>query len=330
MKSFKCAIVGATGMVGSMFAQILAERKLPIDNLYLFASARSAGQTVEFEGRELAIEELVPEVFDRGIDMALFATENDVSKIYAPIATKKGCIVVDNSSAWRLDPDVPLVVPEVNGSDIAWHKGIIANPNCCAVPAVIALNPLHQKFGVRRVVISTYQSVSGAGVNGWRDLTDTLAGMPPKHFPYTIANNVIPHIDRFGDDGYTGEEKKLIAETRKMLHSPDMKITATTVRVPVYTGHSLSINVSLENYFELAEVRSLLSAAPGVVLMDDPANNVYPVPTMAAGTDLVYIGRVRRDDSFENSLNLWVVVDNVRKGAATNAVQIAEMVMCGQ
>jgi aspartate-semialdehyde dehydrogenase len=226
-----------------------------------------------------------------------------------------------------MDPEVPLVVPEVNGYDIAWHKGIIANPNCCAAPAVIALNPLHKKYGVKRAVFSTYQSVSGAGVNGLQDLTDTLAGHPPKHFPYTIAHNVIPHIDRFGDDGYTGEERKLIAETCKMLHASGMKATATTVRVPVYIGHSLSINVSLEKSFDLTEVRSLLGAAPGAMLMDDPANNVYPLPIMAAGTDLVYIGRVRRDDSFKNSLNLWVVADNVRKGAATNAVQIAELVI---
>jgi aspartate-semialdehyde dehydrogenase len=316
-------------MVGGMFAQILAERKLPIDKLYLFASARSAGQTMEFEGSELPIEELAPQVFDRGIDVALFAVENDVSKKYAPIAAKNGCVVIDNSSAWRMDPKVPLVVPEVNGGDIAWHKGIIANPNCCAAPAVVALNPLHKKYGVKRVVFSTYQSVSGAGVNGLQDLADTLAGHPPKHFPYAIAHNVIPHIDRFGDDGYTGEERKLIAETCKMLHAPGIKATATTVRVPVRTGHSLSMNVSLEKPFDLAEVRSLLGAAPGAMLMDDTANNVYPLPIMAAGTDLVYIGRVRRDDSFENSLNLWVVADNVRKGAATNAVQIAELVIAG-
>jgi aspartate-semialdehyde dehydrogenase len=314
-------------MVGRMFAQILCERKLPIEKLYLFASARSTGQTIEFEGRELVIEELTPDVFDRGIDVALFAVENDFSKKYAPIAVKKGCIVVDNSSAWRMNPDVPLVVPEVNRDDIALHKGIIANPNCCAVPAVVALNPLHKKFGVKRVVFSTYQSVSGAGANGWQDLTDTLAGQPPKHFPYTIAHNVIPHIDRFGDDGYTGEEKKLIAEIGKILHAPRIKATATTVRVPVYTGHSLSVNISLEKSFDLSEVRNLLDTAPGAVLMDDPANNIYPIPTIAAGTDLVYIGRIRRDDSFENSLNIWVVADNVRKGAATNAVQIAELAL---
>jgi aspartate-semialdehyde dehydrogenase len=284
---------------------------------------------VPFNGKELVIEELTPHIFDRvpGIDIALFGIESDLSKEYAPLAAAKGCVVVDNSSAWRLDPEVPLVVPEVNGEDIERHKGIIANPNCCAAPAVTALHPLHKAYNVRRIVYSTYQSVSGAGVNGWSDLDGTLKGEAPKFFPYPIAHNIIPHIDRFDTDGYTGEEIKLIAETKKMLHAPEIKATATTVRVPVYTGHCLSINVSFEKPFDLSDVRRLLEEAPGVRLMDDPANNVYPTPRHAAGTDWVYVGRVRRDESFANSLNLWVVADNVRKGAATNAVQIAEWVM---
>lgn len=325
MKPFSCAVVGATGMVGRMFVKIIEERKLPVQNLYLFASARSAGQTLSFNGKDVVIEELTPQAFDRGIDVALFAVENPVSKEYAPIAAKKNCVVVDNSSAWRMDPEVPLVVPEVNGEDIKQHKGIIANPNCCAAPAVVALSPLHKAFGVKRIVYSTYQSVSGAGVNGHDDLERTLKGEAPQFFPYPIAHNIIPHIDRFQEDGYTGEEVKLIQETRKMLHAPDIKATATTVRVPVFRGHCLSINVSFDKAFELPQVYDLLRNAPGVVLVDQPED--YPTPLKAAGTDSVYVGRVRRDDSFDNSLNLWVVADNVRKGAATNAVQIAEQVI---
>lgn len=327
MKPFNCAIVGASGMVGRMFVQVLAERGLPVNKLYLFASARSAGQTILFNGQPITIEELTPEVFDRDIQVALFAVENTVSREYAPLAARKGCVVVDNSSAWRMDPEVPLVVPEVNGEDIQSHKGIIANPNCCAAPAVVALSPLHKAYGIQRIVYSTYQSVSGAGVNGWQDLTNTLNGKEPAWFPYPIAHNIIPHIDTFYDDGYTGEEKKLIAETQKMLHAPDIKATATTVRVPVYTGHCLSINVTFHRPFSLEDVRDKLANAPGLVLMDDPKNNEYPTPLKVAGTDVVYVGRVRRDDSCENTLNLWVAADNVRKGAATNAVQIAECVM---
>jgi len=326
MKPFTCAIVGASGMVGSMFLKILQERKLPVSKLYLFASARSAGQTLQFNGQDVVIEELTPDVFDRGIDYALFGIEGDVSKIYAPIAAKAGCIVVDNSSAWRMADDVPLVVPEVNGGDLQNHKGIIANPNCCATPAVVALKPLLDAYGLSRVVISTYQSVSGAGVGGLADLARTLKGEAAGYFPHTIAGNLIPHIDSFHDDGYTGEEKKLMAEVRKILHVPNLPITATTVRVPVEFGHSLSINVTLQQEFDLTDVKKLLAKAPGVVLQDDPANLLYPMPLAAAGTDSVYVGRVRRDDSLANSLNLWVVADNTRKGAATNAVQVVEMV----
>jgi aspartate-semialdehyde dehydrogenase len=246
---------------------------------------------------------------------------------YAPLAAKKGCVVVDNSSAWRMDQSVPLVVPEVNGDDLAWHKGIVANPNCCAAPAVVALNPLHKAYGVKRVVISTYQSVSGAGINGCEDLTRTLNGEDSQWFPYKIAHNVIPHIDRFLDDGYTGEEQKIVEETKKMLHAPDIKATATAVRVPVYTGHSLSINVTFREPFTLEAVWTLLNNAPGVVLADDTAHSLYPMPITAAGSDEVYVGRIRRDESCDNSLNLWVSADNVRKGAAANAVQIAELLM---
>jgi len=324
MKPFSCAIVGASGMVGGMFVKILEERKLPVEKLYLFASSRSAGKTLQFNGQDIVIEELKPEVFDRGIDVALFAVESNVSHSYAQIAAEKGCIVVDNSSAWRLMDDVPLVVPEVNAEDLKNHNNIIANPNCCAAPAVVALKPLLDKYGIERVVISTYQSVSGAGVGGISDLEKTLKGEPRKHFPHQIANNLIPHIDKFYDDGYTGEEKKLMAEVRKMLHSPTLPITATCVRVPIEYGHSLSINVELYDDFTIEDIRTLYEDAPGIVLQDDAQKNLYPMPLAAAGTDQVYVGRIRRDDSFPNSLNLWVVADNIRKGAATNAVQIVE------
>jgi len=327
MKSFTCAIVGASGMVGGMFMKILEERKLPVSRLYPFASARSAGNVIQFNGQDIAIQELTPASFDCGIDVALFAVDDNTTLKYAPIAASRGCIVIDNSPAWRMEPDIPLVVPEVNGDDITSHKGIIANPNCCAAPSVVALKPLHDAYGLNRVVISTYQSVSGAGVDGMRDLTATIAGEEKSFFPYQIAHNLIPHIGSFDESGYTGEEIKLMAEIQKMLHLPGLKITATTVRVPVYTGHSLSINVSLERPFEMDELRRILAKAPGVVLYDDPTANKYPMPILAAGNDNVYVGRLRRDLSCDNSLNMWVVTDNTRKGAATNAVQILERVM---
>ena len=327
-KFFSCAILGASGMVGSKFLQILHERMLPISKLYLFGSSRSAGQTIEFLGQRIVIEELTEDVFNRGIDFALFAVGNEISKKYAPIAAAAGCIVIDNSSAWRMHSNVPLVVPEVNGNTLTQHTGIIANPNCCATPATVALKPLQDAYGLARVVISTYQSVSGAGVGGIRDLTATLEGKPCSHFPHPIAGNILPHIDATHEDGYTGEEKKLMAEICKILQQPTLAITATTVRVPVEYGHSLSINVSLMREFEMAELKEKLATAPGVCMQDDTINNIYPTPRGAAGTDLVYIGRLRRDTSFKNSLNMWVVADNTRKGAATNAVQILEF-LCG-
>ena len=326
MKPFTCAIVGATGMVGGMFMKILEERKLPISRLYLFASARSAGKTLIFNGKPIAIEELTATSFDRGIDAALFAVDDNTSKTYAPIAAAKGCVVIDNTAAWRMDPTVPLVVPEVNGNDIATHQGIIANPNCCAAPAVVALKPL-QEYGLKRVIISTYQSVSGSGVDGMCHLDANLRGLEGSFYPHKIAHNLIPHIGSFEETGYTGEETKIMAEVQKMLNAHELKITATAVRVPVYYGHSLSINVSLEKPFEISHIQHLLKNAPGTVLYDDPPNNIYPMPAIAAGNDNVYIGRIRRDYSHENSLNMWVVTDNTRKGAATNAVQILEKVM---
>ncbi|MCL2188603.1 MAG: aspartate-semialdehyde dehydrogenase [Defluviitaleaceae bacterium] len=325
MKAFSCAVVGATGMVGRKMIEILEERKLPVSQLFLFASARSAGKKIPFNGCDVEVEELTPAAFSRGIDFALFAVSNAISREYAPTAARAGCTVVDNSSAWRMDSTVPLVVPEVNGDDLASHAGIIANPNCCAAPAVVALKPLRDAPGIKRVVISTYQSVSGAGVGGWEDLTRTLAGEAPAHFPYPIAHNLIPHIGDFESDGYTGEEKKLIAEIRKMLHLPALPVTATTVRVPVYTGHSLSMNIELKTPFSIEEIRTLYATAPAVSLTDTQQN--YPMPITAAGNDLVHIGRIRRDTSVENGINLWLSCDNTRKGAAGNAVQVLEKII---
>ena len=321
------AIIGASGVVGAAMLQVLNERKLPVDKLFLFGTSRSAGRKLEYNGKSLTIEEYTPQIFDRGIDIALFAVSGAFAKENAPIAAKKGCIVIDNSSAWRMDPAVPLVVPEVNPGDIKAHKGIIANPNCSTIQAVVALNPLHRAYNIRRIIYSTYQSVSGAGNAGISDLGRTSRGEAPQHFPYPIAGNVIPHIDKFQEDGYTLEEMKMVNETQKILHAPEIKITATTVRVPVTVGHSESVNVSFEKDFELADVRRILEEAPGIVVKDDITAADYPTPRETAGTDPVYVGRIRRDFSADNSLNLWVVADNVRKGAATNAVQIAEILM---
>lgn len=326
MKKLNWAIVGVTGMVGGMFIKVLEERKIPVGRLLPLASARSAGQHIRFNGQDLEIEALTEDSFE-GIDIALFAVEGPVSQKFAPIAVKAGAKVVDNSSYWRMDENVPLVVPEVNPQALTTASSIFANPNCCATPATVALKPLADKYGLQRVIISTYQSVSGAGVGGMEDLTRTLQGEKPQHFPHTIAGNLIPHIDTFEPDGYTGEEKKLMAEIRKILAIPALPITATTVRVPVEYGHSLSINVTLAAPFAIEDIRKLFATAPGVVLQDDGASNLYPMPRVAAGTDHVYIGRLRKDDSFPNTLNMWVVADNIRKGAATNAVQIAQEVL---
>lgn len=328
MKKINLAVVGATGMVGRTFLKVLEERDFPFENLYVFASARSAGEKVLCKGKEYMVEELTEASFDRGIDIALFSAGGDISKKFAPIAASKGVTVVDNSSAWRMEQDVPLVVPEVNPQDISWHKGIIANPNCSTIQAVVALKPLHDQYGINRIIYSTYQSVSGTGVKGVCDLEEGIKGNDVmKAYPHPIANNCLPHIDVFLENGYTKEEMKMIQETQKILGNYDLKITATTVRVPVVNCHSESINLELKKPFELEDVKALLSQSPGVVLQDDPKSNVYPLARTAAGTDSVYVGRIRRDFSLENGLNLWVVADNIRKGAATNAVQIAELLV---
>ncbi len=327
MKKVNLAVVGATGMVGRTFLKVLEERQLPIENFYVMASSRSAGSTLTFNGKDYVVEELNEHSFDKPIDIALFSAGGSTSAKYAPIAAAHGCVVIDNSSQWRMDPEVPLIVPEVNPEDINWHKNIIANPNCSTIQAMVALKPLDDKFKIKRVVYSTYQAVSGAGVAGWKDLEDGLKGIEPKKFPHPIANNCLPHIDVFLENGYTKEEEKMINETRKILHRPDLKVTATTVRVPVFDSHSESINIEFEKPFEMAEIFETLKNAPGVVLEDDPQNNVYPLAIHAAGHDEVYVGRIRRDESVENGVNIWVVADNIRKGAATNAVQIAQVLI---
>ncbi|MEG0235046.1 MAG: aspartate-semialdehyde dehydrogenase [Cetobacterium sp.] len=324
---YNIAIVGASGLVGGTFLKVLEERDLPIKNLYLFASARSAGKEVVFKGKTLVIEELTENSFDREIDIALFSAGGDISKKFAPIASEKGVIVVDNSSAWRMDENVPLVVPEVNPEDIFKNNGIIANPNCSTIQSVVPLKIIDELYGIKRVVYSTYQAVSGSGIKGIEDLQRGLKGEEPKTYPHPIVNNCLPHIDSFLENGYTKEEEKMINETRKILNKKNLPITATCVRVPVLNGHSISINVELEREANLEELKVKFRETKGIVLEDDVKNNRYPLATEANGTDEVYVGRLRKDFSIEKGLNLWVVADNIRKGAATNAVQIAEILM---
>ncbi len=328
MKKINLAVVGATGMVGRTFLKVLEEKNLPIENFYVFASARSAGSTLTFNGKEYTVLELNENSFkDYQIDIALFSAGGGTSLKYAPIAAESGCIVIDNSSAWRMDPNVPLVVPEVNPEDIRNHQGIIANPNCSTIQAVVALKPLHEYYGIKRIVYTTFQAVSGAGMGGWSDLEEGLKGQSPKKFPHPIANNCLPHIDVFLENGYTKEEMKMVEETRKILHDDTLRITATTVRVPVFNSHSESINVELNKPFEIDELINRLSASEGIIVQDDLANNIYPLAINATGHDEVFVGRIRRDESLEHGINLWVVADNIRKGAASNAVQIAEWII---
>jgi aspartate-semialdehyde dehydrogenase len=323
------AIVGATGLAGSTFRKVLEERRFPYENIYMMASAKSAGSKVGFCGREYEVEELTERSFDKPIDIALFSAGATVSGKFAPIAVEHGALVVDNSSRWRMDKTVPLVIPEVNPEDVKWHKGIIANPNCSTIQAVVALKPLYDKFGIRRVVYSTYQAVSGSGRKGIRDLEEGLKGNDlMAAYPHPIAGNAIPHIDSFTDNGYTKEEMKMICETRKILGDDGLRVTATTVRVPVRDSHSESINAEFKKPFgDVREILEAFEAAPGIVVRDDPANNVYPLARDAAYTDDVYVGRIRRDFSVDSGINFWCVADNVRKGAATNTVQIAELLL---
>ncbi len=328
MKQYHVAVVGVTGMVGRTFLKVLKESNLPVSKYTMLASSRSAGKKIEFMGKEYVVQELNEHSFDSDdIDIALFSAGGSTSEKYAPIAAAHGTVVIDNSSAWRMDPEVPLVVPEVNPEDVLWNKGIIANPNCSTIQAVVALKPLHDKYKIKRIVYSTYQAVSGAGMAGYTDLENGLKGEAPKKFPYPIAGNCLPHIDVFTENGYTKEEMKMINETRKILHDDQIRITATTVRVPVYYGHSESINVEFEKQFDLTDLRATLEQAPGIIVQDDLENQIYPMAITAAGTNETYVGRIRRDDSVESGVNLWVVADNIRKGAAANAVQIAQALM---
>lgn len=327
MEKVKLAIVGATGMVGGTLIQVLEERGFPIEQIYFFASTRSKDEVIKFRGEEYLVEVLNESSFDRNIDIALFSAGGEISKKYVPIARDKGIIVVDNSSAWRMDKDVPLVIPEVNPEDIKWHNGLIANPNCSTIQAVVPLKVLDEKFKIRRIVYSTYQAVSGSGIGGIQDLEEGIKGLDSTKYPYPIAFNCLPHIDDFMENGYTKEEIKMIEETKKILNRPDVKVTATTVRVPVRYGHSISVNIEFEKEFNIDGIYKILKGIKGVVVQDNPKENIYPMPIYAEGTDEVYVGRIRRDFSIENGLNIWVVADNIRKGAATNTVQIAELLL---
>ena len=327
--AYTVAVVGATGAVGAEMIEILEERKFPVDVLRPLASYRSAGVRVTFHDQELVVRELTKDSFE-GVDIALFSAGADISREFAPIAAKAGAVVIDNSSAWRMGKDVPLVVPEVNPADIAKHKGIIANPNCSTVQMVIALKPLHDRARIRRIVVTTFQSVSGTGKEAMDELLEQSQDLlsfkepAPNVYPYQIAFNCLPHIDDFLPSGYTKEEMKLLNETRKIMGDDSIRVTATTVRVPVYVGHSESVNIETEKKLTANEARAILSEAPGVLLYDDPVHKIYPMPIDVAGKDEVFVGRIREDESIPNGLNLWIVADNLRKGAALNAIQIAE------
>lgn len=327
MKQFKVAIVGATGLVGRTVIQVLEEKKLPIETYGLFASKNSAGTMFSILGKNYVVEELTKNSFDCGFDFAIFSAGGETAKNYAPIATQKGCIVVDNSSYFRMHDDVPLVVPEVNLEDAFHHQGIIANPNCSTIQAMLPLKALEDKYRIKRIVYSTYQAVSGAGKDALCDLETTDPSKPLKKFPYPIYNNCLPHIDVFMENGYSKEELKMINETRKILHRPDLRVTATTVRVPVRNCHSESINVEFEKNFDMEDLICTLKDFPHLILEDDLSSNLYPMAITANGHDEVFVGRVRRDESVASGVNLWVVADNIRKGAASNAVQIVEKLM---
>jgi aspartate-semialdehyde dehydrogenase len=327
MKKYNVAVVGATGIVGQTFLKVLEEKDFPIENLYLMASARSAGKVVNYRGKDIVVEELTENSFDKDIDIALFSAGGATSKKFSPIAASKGVVVIDNSSAFRMDKDIPLVVPEVNPEAAFEHKGIIANPNCSTIQSVVPLRVLDEKYGIKRIVYSTYQAVSGSGLAGIRDLEEGLKGEAPTNYPHPIANNCLPHIDVFLPNGYTKEEEKMINETRKILGKPNLRVTATCVRVPVFAGHSVSMNIEFDKAIDMAQVRKDLESVEGLVVQDDVANNVYPMAINAANKNEVFVGRIRRDESVDNGINMWVVADNIRKGAATNTIQIAELLI---
>ncbi|MFQ6122795.1 MAG: aspartate-semialdehyde dehydrogenase [Dehalococcoidales bacterium] len=329
MKEYEVAIVGATGLVGQEFIKVLVQRNFPMSSIHLFASDRSAGKRLVVEQQEIEVKETAPESF-QGVDIALFSAGAEISRHFSPIAAQSGAVVIDNSSAFRMMPDVPLVVPEVNPEDIKWHKGIIANPNCSTIQMVVALYPLHKVNPIKRIIVDTYQSVSGTGAAAIEELTvqtkQVLEGQTtiPHVYPHQIAFNVLPEIDVFLDDGYTKEEWKMVEETKKIMHANDIAISATCVRVPVFSGHSEAIHAEFSHPMLPDEAERILAQAPGVKVLDDTAISLYPHPWSVAGSDEVFVGRIRRDASHPNGLAMWVVADNLRKGAALNAVQIAE------
>ncbi|MBE5743396.1 MAG: aspartate-semialdehyde dehydrogenase [Clostridiales bacterium] len=323
MKKYKVAVVGATGLVGSTFLKLLWEYKFPIEELTLFASERSAGKKVAFGDSEYTVQKLEKGCFD-GIEIALFSAGGSVSLEWAPEAEKSGAVVIDNSSAWRMVQECALIVPEINLDHFDTARKIVANPNCSTIQSVLPLKPLEENFGLKRVVYTTYQAVSGSGMKGKNDLARTLAGEKPEFYPYNISETCIPQIDVFTDNGYTKEELKMVNETRKILGKPDLKVSATCVRVPVQNAHAVSVMVELEKPFTLEEVRKAFESQEGIKVLDDPQNSIYPVSTVANGNDLVYVGRIRRDLSTDNGLLFYCVSDNIRKGAAANAIQIAK------
>lgn len=332
MKEYNVAVVGATGAVGNEMVTTLEQRKFPVKKLTLLASARSIGKTLTYKGEEIPIEELKEDSF-KGVDIGLFSPGGAVSTKFAPIAAASGCVVIDNTSAFRMEPDVPLVVPEVNEHAIAQYtkRGIIANPNCSTIQMVVVLKPLHDAAKIKRVVVSTYQAVSGTGKKAIYELEQQVRAIynnktvENKVYPWQIAFNILPHIDSFLENGYTKEEMKMVNETKKIMEDDSIKVTATTVRVPVFYGHSESVNIEFEKDLSPDKARKLLKKAPGVKVVDDPSKNKYPLAIHAAGKDDTFVGRIRRDESVPYGLNMWIVADNIRKGAALNAVQIAEV-----
>lgn len=324
IKKYKVAIVGATGLVGRTVLKLLEEKNLPYTSYILFSSNKSAGSKINFFGRDFFVYELKESSFDLSFDYAIFCTNEDVSRKYIPIAVSAGCIAVDNSNAYRMNNTVPLIIPEVNVSDMFPNEGIISNPNCSTIQAVMALKPLDDNYSIKRIIYSTYQAVSGAGRYGIEDLENKNKGKDLKKFPFSIYNNCLPQIDSFLSDGYTKEEYKMINETRKILHKANLPITATTVRVPVINCHCESINIEFEKEFNIYDIKILLEKSPGIIVIDDIEKPYYPLPSKANNNDEVFVGRIRRDFSVENGINIWVVADNLRKGAATNAVQILQ------
>lgn len=333
-EKYNVAVVGATGAVGNEMVSILEERNFPVNKLKLLASQRGAGTKIEFKGQPYTVEVLDENSFE-GIDIGLFSAGGSVSEKFAPIAAKAGCVVIDNTSAFRMDPQVPLVVPEVNAHAISQYrnKNIIANPNCSTIQMVVVLKPIHDVARIKRVVVSTYQAVSGTGKRAIQELENQVLAIynqkeiKKEVYPHQIAFNCIPHIDVFFENGYTKEEMKMVNETKKIMEDDSIRVTATTVRVPVFYGHSESVNIETEKKITASEVREILSKAPGVVVIDNPKKFEYPLPIYAAGRDETFVGRIREDESIPNGINMWIVADNIRKGAALNAVQIAEILI---